>query len=836
MTLTKQKKPGQVNPSNNREPLVKPSVQQMMEKGEESQLTNQGQDQAQMKSDSFGTPAFNQPNSTVQARLKMGKPNDPHEKEADQVADKVVKNPEAKSAKPNIQRVQLSPSPEAGSDIIQRSESEDEFKVYKEHRLKMYDQQIAAIPEGTDKEKAVKKLTKEKQKFEKKATGFSGKMTKKGGWEDEGYEEKRDKKFGADYSSTIDDKKAIVKEGITATVKTVTSSITVAIAAMNLAIKTAGANGATANDLLNKATAAMEEAKVAKTIAASFTTGADEIRILGELDAIIVKYVTLIDTIRKKRDDLLADQPTFTKVITGLNAQKAALKSLKDKAIAEKSVVTLLAIQDVGLKNLKTAISASVAAANGTKPATLPINEANTKLNIEKLKTETGEKLKDQKVLDGVDKLSEADLFIRLKNAVSDYEKKYIVDQLMRRFPRLPVITLLVYNGLHDVPVDAEIALVNLQKLKGQTQIDDFKRVYEASHGISIEADLKAKLIGMNLQLALELINLKATVAQVNLIETLPSNAADYTALSIRINGALTNASVKTQTVFASLIPFNRSKSKLDKLKASYATQYAGQTLQGDIIANLIDAKQQSYAVYLLNAPAKTGRESNTVINDAGTNVDQKDVIGGKVTGKDGVDQTSGASVFNDGFSLDYTGALASDTHWLQFVARSISYWTSADALGNGTGAENFVAANIPVSSAAGNMDMTTNLANKKFITDGVSLKSPFYEGNATHKRDKKSNTMIDDPGSIQSGAENLMKVPYNALRVSSKIFFETYLVRDFMPVLQETIEIEYVFTPTSSPVAPTSFKMNSKAVSALDPALKAQLISEYSKKFSYIR
>ncbi|MFT6924349.1 MAG: hypothetical protein ACJA1C_003371 [Crocinitomicaceae bacterium] len=62
MTLTNRQKLAHINPSNNREPLIKPSVQQMMEKGDESQLTKQRQ--IQMKTDFFGTPSFNQPDST----------------------------------------------------------------------------------------------------------------------------------------------------------------------------------------------------------------------------------------------------------------------------------------------------------------------------------------------------------------------------------------------------------------------------------------------------------------------------------------------------------------------------------------------------------------------------------------------------------------------------------------------------------------------------------------------------------------------------------------------------------------------------------------------------
>jgi hypothetical protein len=405
MTLTKQKKPGQVNPSNNREPLVKPSVQQMMEKGEESQLTNQGQDQAQMKSDSFGTPAFNQPNSTVQARLKMGKPNDPYEKEADKVADKVVQNPDAKSAKPNIQQVQLSPSPEAGNDIIQRSESEDEFKVFREHRLKMYDQQIAAIPEGPDKEKAVKKLTKEKEKFEKKATGFSSKMTKKGGWEDEGYEEKRDKKFGADYNTTIEDKKAIVKKEITATVSSITSSIKASTELMTNAITAADKNSGLADKLLKDAERVLVKTKeTSKNIAATFTKGGDDQRILNELDAIIKKLITLVDTIRKNRDGLLADKPTFLAVISNLGAQQTILDKFTEKVNNEESVVKLIAIQETELPALKSSIDASIAAANGTNPATTLIDETSTTASIDGLESDTEKQLKDPKIVERIDK------------------------------------------------------------------------------------------------------------------------------------------------------------------------------------------------------------------------------------------------------------------------------------------------------------------------------------------------------------------------------------------------------------------------------------------------
>jgi hypothetical protein len=76
----------------------KPSVVQMAERAKENGNSSQAEgEQVQLKTNFFGEPSFNQPNSTVQARLKMGSVGDKYEKEADSVADRVVSNNDAKA-------------------------------------------------------------------------------------------------------------------------------------------------------------------------------------------------------------------------------------------------------------------------------------------------------------------------------------------------------------------------------------------------------------------------------------------------------------------------------------------------------------------------------------------------------------------------------------------------------------------------------------------------------------------------------------------------------------------------------------------------------------------
>jgi len=830
LSLIKSEKP---NASNLHSNANQPFVQQT--------LLQRGQNENQ-KGNPFGAEPFVRQTVFGQAKLDTPRSNDKYETEADTVADKVVSGTKNSNGKLNggaqapINSIQHTTN--GAQDTIQQSPNEDEFKVYKEHRLTLYQREIDAMPTETkEQQNAKKKKEKEKQKFEEKATNFETGTTEKGSWDATNFKEKRDKKFGEDYQSTIDSKKKEVKADISGIIASIGTSITSAITLMGDAILLANKNTGTAQTLLMDAEKALKTANTGKLMADSFTSGADETRLLNEYADIIKKYETLISNINTNITDIAADKGTFEAMIIELNGQKTILAQLDVKAKGEEDVVKLISIQDSDLKLLKTSIDQSVSKSNGTKAKTAPINDAGTKTTIKDLEKRADQQLQDPAVIKGVDKLKESELFERIQKATTDYERQYLIDQLLRRFPRIPVLAVLVHDAIYDIPVDAELVMVNLQKLKSEDETSKFKDIYKSKYASSVEDDLRAKLAGKDRQLALELIKISEVVGQTDLLAKLPAKPAEFTALALKINGALTSMPADPQTIFAALIPFNRNETQLTLLKKEYKKQH-GNELQDDLMAKLPDAKQQGYAIYLLNAPAENKERTPQAISHNGTQVDNKETLGGSYKGQKDVEVKGGAQTEQGFYSLDYEGALSSDTHWLQFVARSISYWTTVDAAGNGTGNQIIFSGNLPVTSAAGTMALSTDLANKNyvFITDAPDLKSPFYEGNAAHLRRATENIMLDRPSGVEQAAKNAMKAPTNAKKVSSKIYFVTYLVRDFKPVLEVTIEVEYIYTPTSTPAIPSSVKMTSKDVSALDPTLKAKMDAEYLNKFSYIR
>jgi hypothetical protein len=117
-SATKHNKPAQ----------FKPNVLQMAERAKENGNSSQAEgEQVQLKTNFFGEPSFNQPNSTVQARLKMGSVGDKYEKEADSVADRVVSNNDPKSVNkapaPPVQLSRVKPGD------LQKKESAPEEEV-----------------------------------------------------------------------------------------------------------------------------------------------------------------------------------------------------------------------------------------------------------------------------------------------------------------------------------------------------------------------------------------------------------------------------------------------------------------------------------------------------------------------------------------------------------------------------------------------------------------------------------------------------------------------------------------------------------------------------------
>ncbi|MDX2361407.1 MAG: DUF4157 domain-containing protein [Crocinitomicaceae bacterium] len=123
--------------------FIQPSATQIAQKAKEGG-ENTTQSAEPSNTPYFGkAPLFN-PMNTVQARLKMGQPNDKYEQEADRMADKVVSSPSAAPAaapqvndsSPTVQKmteeepeVQAKKFSETITPLVQRMETEDESSL-----------------------------------------------------------------------------------------------------------------------------------------------------------------------------------------------------------------------------------------------------------------------------------------------------------------------------------------------------------------------------------------------------------------------------------------------------------------------------------------------------------------------------------------------------------------------------------------------------------------------------------------------------------------------------------------------------------------------------------
>ncbi|CAN5833512.1 hypothetical protein BH11BAC7_BH11BAC7_33390 [soil metagenome] len=503
-------------------------------------------------------------------------------------------------------------------------------------------------------------------------------------------------------------------------------------------------------------------------------------------------------------------EAAFQLIVVDLNTQKAQIDQLNIDAQAEGDVLKLIDIQKTQLPALQISIGETITKANAAKQNTPAIDEAVTQAETDRLKKQTELQLQDSALISGADKLTK-----------STSGANAIVGEL-------------IHNQLMEINPDETIILVNLQKLQGTTNINSFETFYHKKYGASIESDLRSKLVGTDLQLALELLNIKAIAGQVAMVNAAPSTNADYTNASVRINAA-----IDPNAVFAELIPFKRDKAKLDLLTANYTAQYPGHTIDADIRAKIPDPNQQSYAIYLLSAhPSRTKDVDWTGgLPNAGVQQNKSAVLGGTVAANNAVttgNNTSGLSP--NGYSLNFKGPQASDSHWLQFIWREVTIWNAVDVNGVGIGPGIKFANGAPmgVNGANYTMDLTT-VQPPKWYVDSANYSSPFYDETFQRQRSLNSMVMFDNPGSMQQLADHFLT--NGAKLVSIEAHFSSFLVTDFSPVLKEKVDVKYLHTTIGVAVPPIT-TIEATHVTQLDPAVKAALNADvrYQNKFDYIR
>jgi hypothetical protein len=178
---------------------------------------------------------------------------------------------------------------------------------------------------------------------------------------------------------------------------------------------------------------------------------------------------------------------------------------------------------------------------------------------------------------------------------------------------------------------------------------------------------------------------------------------------------------------------------------------------------------------FLLHAPAAlAGNRADYTVPTAGTDKHTKTGVGGgEVHARTGVGFKVGGvgAERSGGYELEYKGADAQKTHWLQFIHRIIKSEKAGPPA-----TTTYLDAAVS-STAAGGYRLTTDPAKPYYNTDSAKPDNPFYYAGGVSLRDPTKDTMLDAP----SPRDDFVATAFRggADKVTSYANFNTYLVRD---------------------------------------------------------
>ncbi|MFL5740594.1 MAG: DUF4157 domain-containing protein [Flavisolibacter sp.] len=365
---------------------------------------------------------------------------------------------------------------------------------------------------------------------------------------------------------------------------------------------------------------------------------------------------------------------------------------------------------------------------------------------------------------------------------------------------------------------DEERIFVNLQRLgKDPANISALIADYKKQFNESLEGVLRDELSGSELQLALEEIGI-ATPGSASMMATgAPSTDAEFNLAAQRLDNAMRGLGTDEEAIYSVLLPFNRDATGLTKLKSVYKT-LTGRELQADI-EDEMSSDELAYALYLLNAPPDAGLHSRS-LTGAGKDLGSGTVPGGTVTVRTG-DQRPGQSG-DDLFTIGYIGGSSQDSRWLQFIWREMIV-TEADG--------SVKALNENYSNGKVTYNLTTDPDNPIYNTDTNSSTSPFYQDGFLNNRTADSTTLIDEPGPIDTKVQRHINA--GATKVISRSHFNTFLIRDYRPLFQVSLTVEWTYT--NSTIPPRMQKLESaKSVDHLPSDMRATLLKQFPS-YNYI-
>ena len=402
--------------------------------------------------------------------------------------------------------------------------------------------------------------------------------------------------------------------------------------------------------------------------------------------------------------------------------------------------------------------------------------------------------------------------------------------QLLSRFSLSPDDFNALAEELHTAMAgqspDVPLIDVTLQKLERDSKaIQSLRATYRTRYSSDLEAEIRKRLTGQELALACELLGIAPTGGAV-IASSAPSSPSELNTAAGRLNAAMTGTSTDERAIYATLLPLSRNATLSMQLKSAYQ-RTVSRPLEDDLRAKLSGTKL-AYALYLLNAPppaATRGTFQITPGTGKGPATPPPAVEGGQVSALAGVEySTSSGATASLSFAVTYTGALAPETRWLQFIWREIEV-TAAD------GKKSMLSDSVTIGSRT--YLLTTNSSSPNYSVDSRSTSDPFYEASTSTARREPNLTMIGDaPTPIMS----LVAREYaaGAKNVVSRAHFELYLIRDYRTLYHIGVDVEHPFRDAVHHGTNRKIRVT-ELVSALPAPLQKALVQDYPT-FGYIQ
>jgi Domain of unknown function (DUF4157) len=379
-----------------------------------------------------------------------------------------------------------------------------------------------------------------------------------------------------------------------------------------------------------------------------------------------------------------------------------------------------------------------------------------------------------------------------------------------------------LHSALTSSPADVTLIYVALQRLERDSQaIATLRSKYKARYSSDLDADLRKQLTAVQLPLALELLG---TSPAHQTIGAAPSTAAQFDATARRLNAALTSKTIDQSAIFAALLPLNRNASLSTQLKTAYK-QLTTRALEDDLNAKL-SGTRLAYALYLLNAPppaAASGSFQTTAGTGKPPAAPPPAVEGGQVSALTEVQYGTPSAPGSLSFAVSYTGGLAPESRWLQFIWREMEV-TAKD--GTKTKVDD------PIQIGARSYKFTKQ-GPPVYSVDSRSPSDPFYEASTSTSRREPNLTLIGDaPTPIKKSVDAAFAA--GAASLVSTAHFDIYLIRDYRTLYHIAIDVDHPFRDKDHHTTHRNIK-TTELVSALPSEMKKALVTDYPA-FSYIQ